>query len=213
MAATNVQRIPLGLSLAEIARQGAESVVERLGQSMPCSVVSVSGSIVTVKFEMTAAPLTLPQVTMPVFGPEYIRYPIQKGDKGMAVSADYYLGKMSGLGTGTADLREPPNLSALVFLPIGNKNWSTVDKDAVTLYGPNGVVLRDKDSKVTLTLTPTGVTIDMGGNGNVSIENGDLYVSGAVIAGYGGGDQVNLQTHRHGTGSPATGTVPPTPGT
>ena len=37
---------------------------------------------------------------------------------------------------------------------------------------------------------------------------GDLHVSGAVIAGYGGDDQVGLQTHTHGSGGPA-----PTPDT
>jgi hypothetical protein len=38
-------------------------------------------------------------------------------------------------------------------------------------------------------------------------------VAGAVIAGYGGGDQVALQTHKHGTGSAAAGTVAPSAGT
>ena len=38
--------------------------------------------------------------------------------------------------------------------------------------------------------------------------DGDLHATGAVIAGFGGGDQVGLETHTHPGGVP-----PPTPGT
>lgn len=63
-----------------------------------------------------------------------------------------------------------------------------------------------------------GITINGGGaavtvtNSPTLIQNGDIHATGAVIAGYGGGDQVGLQTHRHGTGTPAAGTVVPTAG-
>lgn len=53
----------------------------------------------------------------------------------------------------------------------------------------------------------------LNGNGAPIVITGDLHVSGAVIAGYGGSDQVNLQTHKHGTGTPAAGTSAPTAGT
>ena len=48
--------------------------------------------------------------------------------------------------------------------------------------------------------------------------HGDLHVTGAVIAGYGGGDQVGLQTHTHGQPQDSHGdteeeTNPPTAGT
>src|SRR5271157_5547466 len=97
---TNVQKTPLGASLNIVGIRSANNAIQRLGKVMPCSVIAVTGAIVTVKFEVTAAPFTFPKVTMPVFGPEYIRYPIQIGDKGMAVSADVYIGQMSGLGNG-----------------------------------------------------------------------------------------------------------------
>ena len=42
---------------------------------------------------------------------------------------------------------------------------------------------------------------------------GDLHVTGAVIAGYGGADQVGLQTHKHGEGTAAAGTTSPTAST
>jgi phage gp45-like len=64
-------------------------------------------------------------------------------------------------------------------------------------------------------LTPAGITI--GGNithtgdtatiGNVT-HTGNLHVTGEIIAGHGGGDQVGLQTHKH----PSNG-APPTPNT
>ena len=53
--------------------------------------------------------------------------------------------------------------------------------------------------------------VEIASGGIVNIK-GDLRVTGAVIAGYGGGDQVALQTHKHptaGTGAPSS----PTPGT
>lgn len=49
----------------------------------------------------------------------------------------------------------------------------------------------------------SGSFLKLTNDGNISVTaptitmTGDLHVTGAVIAGYGGGDQVGLQTHRH----------------
>lgn len=59
------------------------------------------------------------------------------------------------------------------------------------------------DGAGNLNLTSTNITL----TGNVAIDGG-LTVTGGVTAGFGGGDQVGLQTHKH----PANGS-PPTPGT
>jgi hypothetical protein len=159
MPATNSQKIPLARSLNDFAVSRARSTLSQVGKTLPCSVVSVNGSVVTVKFEVKAGPITMPQVTIPVFGPEYIRYPIKAGDKGMAVSADAYLGQMSGLGDGVADLTPRGSLSMLVFMPIGNKNFSkTDDPSAVVIYGPNGVVLKETHGDCSLTLNTHGLT-------------------------------------------------------
>lgn len=165
--ANNAQKTPLTRTLNRLAQKHALDAIALTGKSLPCTVAAVSGSIVTVNFEVTSV-YTLPQVTMPLFGPEYIRYPIQKGDKGYAMAADAYLGGMSGLGGGAADLSLPANLSALVFMPIGNKIWSEVDPNAVTIYGPNGVVARDTQSATVCTLTPTGWTLDVS-NGSAAV--------------------------------------------
>lgn len=50
-------------------------------------------------------------------------------------------------------------------------------------------------------------------NGQPVLLTGDLHVTGEVIRGFGGADQVSLGGHRHGEGSAAAGTTPPSPGT
>jgi len=151
-------KTPLSRSLPQAIQAAIRQEVSRLGRALPARVTAVSGAIVTVAFEVADA--SLPQVTVPLFGPEYIRYPVQVGDKGFCIPADAYLGGVSGLGGGTAQLGRRMNLSTLVFFPIGNKGWSSVDPDAVTIYGPNGVVLRDTNGHTTATLTPSNFTID-----------------------------------------------------
>lgn len=156
--ADNALKTPLTKSLPRMADRKALEAINRTGRALPCSVTKVVGAIVTVKFEVQSG-FTLSPVTMPLFGPEYIRYPIQKGDKGFTVPADVYLGGMSGLGGGTADMSQRGNLSTLVFFPIGSKNWTNVDPNAVTIYGPNGVVFRDTNSKSSVILLPQGIAV------------------------------------------------------
>lgn len=154
----NAQKTPLSTSLNKIANKKVTDALQLVGKALPCSVTGVSGAIITVKFEVMSD-FTLPEVTIPLFGPEYIRYPIQLGDLGIVFATDARLGGVSGLGGGVADLSQPANLTALVFFPIGNKTWGSVDPNSVTIYGPNGVVLRDTGSASVITLTPNGVVI------------------------------------------------------
>jgi hypothetical protein len=198
------QKLPFGVSLNAVARDRAVDAIEQQGRALPCSVVSVKGAIVQVKFEVQST-WTLPNVTVPVFGPEYVRWPIQKGDKGYCMTADAYLGGVSGLGGGVASLVQQANLSALVFMPIGNVAWQTVDGQAVVIYGPNGVTLRDSNSKVTFTLTPSGIVIV----GNVSVK-GDVAITGGltatndVVAG-----TISLRNHTHTSSTAGTATSGP----
>lgn len=167
------QKTPLSRGLTLYVNWMIRKFLDRLAKGRPASVVAVNGSIVTVKFEM--AGVTLPQVTMPLAGPEYIRYPTQVGDKGLCVPCDYYLGAMSGLGSGTADTTPRGNLSTLVFQPIGNKNWTAPDDtQALVLYGPNGVILRDTGSKSKLTLTPTNIDLAAQDNIDLNAQGGNL---------------------------------------
>jgi hypothetical protein len=54
------------------------------------------------------------------------------------------------------------------------------------------------------------ITPKPGGFVNV---NGSIHATGAVIAGFGGADQVGLQTHVHEANATNSPTNPPTPGT
>lgn len=172
--ADNAQKTPLAVSLDRLGNVKAADAIGQLGKALPCSVVSVSGSIVTVKFEVQSG-YTLPNITCPVFGPQYIRYPLQVGDKGVVFPADAYLGGVSGLGGGVASLTTPGNLSALVFFPIGNATWSAPDDpNAVVIYGPTGVIIRMADESVVLDLNPSKVDItgSVRISGNLSVGTG-----------------------------------------
>lgn len=71
--------------------------------------------------------------------------------------------------------------------------------------GPGDAALYDSRGAY-VWLTSAGPAVNCGGH-PMTI-TGDLYVTGAVIAGYGGADQVGVQTHKH-----ATNGVAPTAGT
>ena len=129
------------------------------GKVLPAAVVERNGNMVVIQVLLRNVPYVVPHLTVPLFGPEYIRYPMQPGDKGILIPADTYLGGVSGLGGGTADLTPPANLSALTFLPISNTEWESVDPNVLTMYGPEGVTLRDSGSNTTFLLTPDSVTI------------------------------------------------------
>jgi hypothetical protein len=200
--ASNAQKTPLARTLNQFAERKVIGAISLLGRALPAKVTAVSGSIVTVAFQVNAAPYTLPSVTVPLAGPEYSRPPTQRGDLGVVFPADAYLGGVSGLGGGVADLKMRANLSSLVFFPIGNKGWGeSDDPNSFVIWGPDGVILRTGNKSVTLTLSSSGIAI-----------KGDLTVTGEITAGFGGADSVRVQTHTHptaGTGAPS----PPTPGT
>lgn len=203
----NWQKTWLADSLNQIAQGKAQGEIQRTGRALPCSVIVVSGGIVTVKFEVQSS-YTLHPVTVPKIGSQWMRYPTQVGDLGMVIAADAYLGGVSGLGGGVADLRQRGNLSTLVYVPIGNTAWPTVNPNAVVLYGPDGVVLRDQGSACTFTLTPAGITINVSAGGAVAVNGGTVTVTGGdVIA-----DGISLKQHVHpytpGTGASTDTGVP-----
>lgn len=193
--ANNAQKTHLARELNQFAAKKALDAIQKLGKALPASIVAVSGSIVTVKFELNS-PFTLPQVTMPILGSQWARVPTQVGDKGVVQPADAYLGGMSGLGGGIADLTLPGNLSALVWMPVGNTDWDTVDPNQYVIYGPNGAVIRDSNSNTTVTVDGQGnavihglksVSTDINGYGSRTTFNGgssftvDNYTTGATV--------------------------------
>lgn len=164
---TQAVKTPLAKSLPAVARAGAQDATHLLGKGLPCSVTEVvSSGIVKVKLEVTADPWTLPELTVPVRAFEYIRYPVQVGDKGVLTASDARLGGLTGLGAGAPLLTDKPaNLSALSFSPLGSTEWADpIDPDATEIYGvgSSGAILRDGDSTNIVTVDGDGF------NGNVT---------------------------------------------
>ena len=165
------QKIPLSRTMPNLVERGALDAIGALGLALPGHVVAVSGAIVTVAFDV--AGVTLPQVTMPVGGSQYVRLPIQIGDIGVAVPASVYLGGASGLGGGVATLYQRGNLSSLIWQPIGNKNWTAVNAAYVVAQGPNGVQLQDLSGAVVATFDKSsGVSITFGSGSIVMNSSG-----------------------------------------
>jgi hypothetical protein len=156
------QKQPFINSLNRFAENKFAALQQVLRKSVPATVVDVdkSGTIATVQFEIDSQ-FTLPAVKMPVYGPEFVRWPLKKGAKGMVLSSDLALGGMSGLGEGVATLTPMFNLSSGVFFPIGNTgNSDTDDPDKVVLYGPDGAILKTaKGDKGKVDVSNTGVAV------------------------------------------------------
>jgi hypothetical protein len=92
--------------------------------------------------------------------------------------------KISNISDKTAQLRSDDG-TRYVELDTPNKKVRAVTDTVV-------IELDSSSGKVTVT-APTEVHVEC----PLVTLSGDLHVSGAVIGGYGGGDQVGLQTHTH----------------
>ena len=131
------------------------------GKSLSCHVTAINGALITVQFDLNDI-YTLPQITVPLFGPEYIRYPIKVGDLGFCQAVDVSVSYTSGQGGGPPNLSDPASLEALYFMPMGNENWVAVDPRQVTVYAPNGVLIRDTTSAAQINLHPGDIKITLG---------------------------------------------------
>lgn len=142
-------KTPLQVALGNVAKTGAKDAISLLGSNLPASIVSINGSIATVKFEVLSD-YNLPHITVPVLTSQYVREPLQQGDMGILIACDASISAISGMGQNKANLSQPANLSALAFLPIGNKNWKSVDPNMLVLTGLNDVMIRDNTHQVQL---------------------------------------------------------------
>lgn len=151
------QKLNFQKSLSSFAEDKIADGQQIMGRTLPAVVVAQSGRMVTVNVSLNSG-FTIPELTVPIMGPQYIRYPMQEGDKGVLIPMSVYMTEMSGQG-GVADLTIPQNLSAMVYLPFSNTQWEAVDPNTLVMYGPEGVTLRDSDSNTTFLLTPESITI------------------------------------------------------
>jgi|SRR5271156_1749661 len=166
------QKTPLGESLNALAAKTVATAINQLGKSLPCSVVVDNGNTVTVKFEVTATPFTLPQVTVPVAMSEFVRFPTPAGTKGLCVPADVYIGNVTGLGSSTpGDLTRRANLSQLIFVPLSNKNWSGID--------PAATILNDVTKASTVTIATAAITLAHGSS-NISVGSTGFSINAQV---------------------------------
>ena len=118
----------------------------------------------------------------------------------------------------------PPSSDAVVLFVGGDRSNGVVIATGNQQYRLVGLASGDVaiyDSRgASVWLTPAGIVINGAGlpmqinNVPTMTQNGDLRVTGAVIAGFGTGDQVALQTHKHGgVQSGGSQTVAPVAGT
>ena len=207
----NAQKTPTAQYLSQFAQKVVQRFLQQLGLSLPGQVTAVSGSIITAKFNVTSQQ-NLPTRKMPMAGPEWIRYPTQVGDLGVAVAVSASLGPASGLGSGMPNLQQKQgNLANLFWVPISSANWSpSEDPNSLVMYGPAGVIVRTKDgtSKIVVSETgivitpPSGLPVTVTGN---LIVNGNLELSGTIEGASGSTYSGNI--HTTGTVTGDTGVV------
>jgi hypothetical protein len=215
---------PVYASLNSFTESRISSNNQLQGKSFPCVVTAINQGFVTVSFLITDPVFTLPQVTVPIAMSQYVRLPIQVGDKGICIASDVRLGGVTGqnnFGSEQVTLNSPANLSALVFVPLTSVAWQSVNQNQLVLYGPDGVVIRDFNNNVTITVNSSGITIN--GNitltGNMTIQgtltvDGQINTTGDVIAhsnAIAPSSPVSLENHVHGGVQGGTSfTTPPT---
>ena len=210
------QKQPFRKNINSFAENKFAALQQILKKALPATVVDVdeTGTIATVQFEVDSQ-FTLPTVKMPIHGPEFVRWPLKKGAKGVVMSSDVALGGMSGLGEGVATLTPMFNLSSGVFIPIGNTGFdkrADGEDSKTVIYGPDGVVIKsitgkksalvvDKDGikslgtgdqKGSYTLVDdTGFKVYIGGTLKFAVDAGGVHYYGSAIPG-GGNYGINV---------------------
>lgn len=181
--ADNAQKTPFGRSMQRFVGQVSKLATHITGKSLPATIVETDNGGMTVNYELTGDPKPhAPRVPMPVLGSRYVREPFQVGEPGMTVSADAYMGGMSGRGGGTADLTQRGNLATSAWAAVGNTSWPTVDKDTLVLTGgPSGVLIRDSETAhATITLTTSEIFMSCGGH-TIRINSTGVIIDGRVF--------------------------------
>ena len=181
----------------------AEEAIQRLGKSLPCTVVSGSSddTFVTVKFEIESDVFPLPQITIPKAESPYFRTPVQAGDQGVVVPADVYIGNVTGYG-GVSTFRKQPNLSTLYFMPLSNSKKPSPYPGYAVQQGPSGFVCRTLDGACSIVGTESGITFTVGDKTWTLTSSGFTMSSGVVAETHLHPD---VQSGTSDTGAPISG--------
>lgn len=178
----NSQKTPFARSLQRFTGNVARAATNLLAKCAPASVLEMSGPHAVVNFETTA---NLPgQVTMPILGSRSFRTD-HTGEQGYTPSGDYYMGGVSGLGGGVADLTQHGNLSTGAWAPVSNTNWPSIPGATTVVTGKaSGLILRDSEGNETvINLTTSGIVItttQVTFNVPTVTINGNLIVTGSI---------------------------------
>lgn len=179
------ERLWVQTAINQVAIQQALEVIQQTGLALPCRVTAISGSIVTVAFEVSSQ-WALPPVTLPKAEGPWIRSPTQIGDLGMTVPADVYLGGISGLGDGVATMATPGNLTALVWVPVASTSFPAVNINAAYVCGPQGAVIQDQAGNCILTVSNDG-TITLSAKTQIALDAPTIALNGTVVQNAGTG--------------------------
>lgn len=166
----NAQKLSFAKSMDEFFAGRYNAKQNLKGQALPAQIVSIdaTGTIVTVKFPMkdpggsetlrAQYPLyviQLPQMEMPVATDLYGIPPLQAGDKGYCLPCDYSIDGVSGYSNEQTSFNPQPNLSTLVFHPIGNvKAEEREHTDKYFISGPTGVHLKSVAGNLEVKIGP-----------------------------------------------------------
>ena len=210
VSGNNALKTPYFQTFGKGVQRRITNAAELQGKALPCTVAAVTGSIVTVTFDVLTA-FTLPRVTMPTAFPKYIRVPLQPGDKGLAVPADIPIAGAAGLGGGINRATPPSNLGALLFVPVGSAAFEAVDPMTLVLSGPNGVLLQDEAATTTVSITPTAILMTnatsvamVSGGSSVTVTPAGVAIVGTLTI---NGAPYLLHTHAVTTAPGTTGPV------
>lgn len=171
----NSDKLWLQGNLNSIAIQQASAAIQATGRALPCTVTAVNvngfASLVTVKFEVVVPYVvkgvrktyTLPPATIPKAESQWGRNPTQVGDVGIARAADTFLGGISGLGSGVANLGvDYGNLTNLVFEPIAVTTFPAAPSlNQYWVNGPDGAVISDTNQTVSVIVDASGKAISL----------------------------------------------------
>lgn len=211
--AHNYDKLWVQQTLNEGATRRAQQMVQRLGRALPCRVTAISGALVTVSFEMDSAPYTLPQITIPKAESNWIRMPTQVGDLGVTMPADVYLDGITGQG-GTANLTQPGNLAALVFVPVSSKSSPPSNGNAAIVQGPEGVIAQTTQGTTSsVVINQSGTTLTFGST-TIVMNSSSITLTAGGISLVINGSGITLdgklwETHKHSGVLPGGGTSGP----
>ncbi len=177
--ANNFAKLWAQRQINQASIQRAREAIHATGRALPCVVTAVSGSVVTVAFQVSPSNYTLPRITIPKAESGWIRNPTQIGDTGITVPADVYIGIISGLGSGLPNLNvRPANLSALVFMPVSNKASPPQDQNAAQIQGPNGFIGQVTGGTSSVVANTTNVVLTFGTSTITMNSTGIIFSSG-----------------------------------